>query len=151
MSVRNPSSAIKISSKKKKRMNLVLNSFIIFSICLINRCKTPIPKAQSTDDLVGLLEGQALAKAVVVSSPIRSSPMHNKEFQTLTADQPHYDLVEENLVEEEPEYVDVPLDVPDLHFPVSTEVSCSTSGCFMFSMCFLRFFRCPFFSFLFQK
>ena len=132
-------------------MNLVLNSFIIFSICLINRCKTPIPKAQSTDDLVGLLEGQALAKAVVVSSPIRSSPMHNKEFQTLTADQPHYDLVEENLVEEEPEYVDVPLDVPDLHFPVSTEVSCSTSGCFMFSMCFLRFFHCPFFSFLFQK
>ena len=126
-------------------MNLVLNSFIIFSICLINRCKTPIPKAQSTDDLVGLLEGQALAKAVVVSSPIRNSPMHNKEFQTLTTDQPHYELVEENLVEEEPEYVDVPLDVPDMHIPVSIEVSCSTSGCFMFQCVFSDFFIVRFF------
>ena len=78
--------------------------------------------------------------------------MHNKEFQTLTADQPHYDLVEENLVEEEPEYVDVPLDVPDMHVPVSTEVSCSTSGCFMFSMCFSQIFSLSvFFPFLFRN
>ena len=77
--------------------------------------------------------------------------MHNKEFQTLTADHPHYELVEENLIEEEPEYVDVPLDVPDMHVPVSTEVSCSTSGCFIFQCVFSDFFIVRFFPFLFRN
>ena len=94
------------------------------------RCTKPVPKAQ-IEDLSSLFEGQALAKAVVVSSPLRNnSPMHSKEFQILN-DQPQFAEIDAgNLVEVEAEYVDVPIDVPEVHL-VTTEVSCSTSGwCF---------------------
>ena len=80
--------------------------------------------------------------------------MHTKEFQILRdPNRPNFELDEQNLgddnTEEEHEYVDVPLDVQDVH-SLHIEVSCSTSGCFMFSMCFLRFFHCPFFHFFFK-
>ena len=87
-----------------------------------------MPKAQ-IEDLSSLFEGQALAKAVVVSSPFRNnSPMHSKEFQILN-DQPQFAEIDaESLVEVEAEYVDVPIDVPEAEVHLVTEVSCSTSG-----------------------
>ena len=48
------------------------------------------------------------------------------EFQILN-DQPQFAEIDaESLVEVEAEYVDVPIDVPEVH--LVTEVSCSTSG-----------------------
>ena len=61
--------------------------------------------------------------------------MHTKEFQILSdLKQPNFELNEQNLGvdnSEEQEYVDVPLDVQDVH-SLQIEVSCSTSGCFFF-------------------
>ena len=109
-----------------------------------------MPKAQ-IEDLSSLFEGQALAKAVVVSSPLRNnSPMHSKEFQILN-DQPQFAEIDAgSLVEIEAEYVDVPVtDVPEVH--LVTEVSCSTSGCFMFQCVFSDFFIVRFFPISFSK
>ena len=96
--------------------------------------------------MIGLLEGHSLAKAVVVSSPnrqISNSPMHTKEFQILRdPNRPNFELDEQNLgddnTEEEHEYVDVPLDVQDVH-SLHIEVSCSTSGCLFLSFLIFNF------------
>ena len=63
--------------------------------------------------------------------------MHTKEFQILRdLKQPNFELDGQNLgddnSEEQQEYVDVPLDVQDVH-SLHIEVSCGTSGCFFLS------------------
>ena len=69
--------------------------------------------------------------------------MHTKEFQILRdPNRPNFELDEQNLgddnTEEEHEYVDVPLDVQDVH-SLHIEVSCSTSGCLFLSFLIFNF------------
>ena len=97
------------------------------------RCGTPVPKCNA--DLEGLL-GQSVAIAVVEDPGAASScsPMHAKEFQTLSESTLDTNFIEASLIDEVVEFVDVPTDVHPI-----VEVSCGTSCC---PLCFDVFLEC---------
>lgn len=63
---------------------------------------------------------------------LTNSPMHTKEFQTLSESTLDTNFIEASLIDEVVEFVDVPTDVHPI-----VEVSCGTSCC---PLCFDVFF-----------
>lgn len=79
------------------------------------RCKKPLPKRK--DFLSGSFANVTPVTGLVEDQP---SPVHTKEFQTLSDTTTDLELIQESATEVE-EYVDVPTDVHPI------EVSCGTS------------------------
>ena len=97
-------------------------------VSFFKRCSKPIPKKV---DNVSLLGPAIPAVAVTTTDEISNSPMHTKEFQTLsdtTVQHEEVILMADEDVEEE--FVDVPTDVHPI------EVSCGTSCHCLLLVCY---------------